>query len=165
MSDPNTTPAKPYPELKATRRYRLGQREMTRLSLVIGLVLFAAVAFLGYRFFLNFKSKRDLVIAQGNLLSLYKAIRNYAQDWDEHLPGAENWTDAVAGYLSAAPGTPGGKYAALHGPGDNGEVSYVYNDLASGYNLEPNDKEKSRQVDLSRLVLLIERPGRADNQH
>jgi hypothetical protein len=151
----------PRPEKKAT--LRLGQRELSRISLAVILVIVAALGFGVYRLFLNFKSQRDIVIAQSNLLALHKAFRGYAEDWDGKLPPAEHWTDAVTGYLSAARGVPGGREALLQGPADSGTVGYVYNDQVAGYNLERPDTQKYGNP--SRLVVLIEKPGAQPNEH
>src|SRR5947207_3932288 len=134
-SNPDTSVATSRPERKAT--VRLGQRELSFISLAVILLITGTLLFGCYRAFLSFKAHRDTVIAQDNLLALYKAVRGYAMDYDGHLPPAEIWTESVAGYLSAPPSKPGGKLSYLHGPGDKGQVGYVYNDLASGYNLEP----------------------------
>jgi hypothetical protein len=183
-SAPAAPPARSRPEKKATMRW--GQRELSRISAAVVLVFVVIGGFFAYRFYRNFKAQRDIVIAKMNLLALYKALANYAQDWDGRLPPADHWTDAVAGYLSASPGTPGGKLAALHGPGDGETIGYVYNDLAAGYNLEPTgghewlhgqaattnptkrpkaDEDRQKEVAPRDLVLLIERPGAAPNSH
>ena len=46
-------------------------------------------------------------------------------------------------------------------------MGYVYNDDASGYNLEPNGKENDRQrkIDPHNLILVIERVGAQRNAH
>ena len=161
MSDSDMTG---MPRKKAT--IRLGQREMGRLSALVLVILALALFFGGYHLFRNFKSRRDIVIGRSNLLAIYKALNGYAQDWDSRLPDAKTWSDNVAGYLSVPQGTPGGPLSLLHGPGDNGTVGYVYNDAASGYNLEPTGKN-DRQAGISpdRLVLLIERVGAPLNAH
>ncbi len=162
---PATTTAAPVtpprPEKKAT--LRLGQRELSLISLAVILLITGALVFGGYRLFVSFRSQRNIVMAQSNLVALYKAMRGYAQDWDYRLPPADTWTDAVQGYLPSPPGMPGGKEAYLHGPSDLGEVGYVYNDLAAGYNLERPELQKSASP--NRLVLLIEKPGAGRNAH
>ena len=168
QAEPNPMPAarSPRPEKRATVRIQLAQHQLTRLSLVVVVVVGLLVAVFGYRVFKGFKSQRDIVIGKQNLLALYKAMGGYAQDWDGHLPPADTWTDAVQGRLSAPPGTPGGKDAYLHGPGDGETVSYVYNDLAANQSLEASTEAEARKaIDPSRLVLLIERPGAARNAH
>jgi hypothetical protein len=159
------SPAPPRFERKAT--VRLGQRELSRITLVVVLLVLGVLAFGGWRVFKNFKAQRDIVIATTNLHALSNAMQAYSLDWDDRLPPAESWTDAVVGYLSAPPGTPGGKMSYLHGPGDGETVGYVYNDLAAGYNLHPTYEKQDRQkeVDPGRLVLLIERPGAMENEH
>lgn len=158
----------PVPKRKAT--VRLSQRELSRISLAVVLVIVGLLLFGLFRVFQGFKSSRDIVIAQDNLLALHKAMRQYAGDWDNRLPDAEKWRDSTLGYLSAPPHKPGGAMAYLHGPGDNGTVGYVYNDLASGYNVETGKTSKEKTgvempVDPSRLVVLIERPDAPDNAH
>jgi hypothetical protein len=151
------------PEKKAT--LRLSQRELTRLSTTVVLILVLLMLYGGYRAFLNFKAGRDAVIARDNLHRLHGAFKAYAQDWDGRLPPAANWTEAIQGYLTAPPGTPGGPASYLQGPGDGETVRYVYNELAAGYNLEPTRPEEDRQKDLppDQLVLLIEQPGAKPN--
>jgi hypothetical protein len=157
--------APPRFERKAT--VRLGQRELSRITLAVVLLVLGTLAFGVWRVFKNFKAQRDVVIATTNLHALYNALSVYSEDWDSRLPLAETWTDAATGFLSAPPGTPGGKMSYLHGPGDGETVGYVYNDLAAGYNLRPTYAEQDRQkeVDPGRLVLLIERPGAKENAH
>ncbi len=154
-------PAPPRPEKKAT--LRLGQREMSRLTALVIVLIAIPLCFGLYNLFFSFRSHRDIVIGQSNLLALWKAMNGYAQDWDGQLPPAADWTDSVAGYLSASPSMPGGKLAALEGPGDKALVRYVYNDLAAGFNLEHQDPAK--YIDPGRLVVLIERPGAGENAH
>ncbi|HZT41234.1 MAG TPA: hypothetical protein VFA07_03550 [Chthonomonadaceae bacterium] len=167
--DTQETPVTPTPDVparperRATLRFR--QREMSRLSLAISLLVVAGLIFGGYRVFLNFKSQRDIVIAKNNLRVLYQAMHLYAQDHDGHLPPAQTWTDSIEGYLSAPPGTPGGRESYLHGPGDDAVVGYAFNDLAGNYNLEPNGKEAEKQIPDDELPLLIEMPDAPRNAH
>lgn len=140
---------------------RLSQRDLSRISVAVVAFIVGVLGFLGYRAMLGFKANHDLLIGKQNLHMLHEAFYNYAQDWDGRLPPADRWTESVAGYLSSS-GQPGGALAALHGPGDGPSISYVYNDLAAGYHLEPG---ATRTIDPSRLVLLIERPGGAPNAH
>ncbi|HLV78992.1 MAG TPA: hypothetical protein VKT32_01885 [Chthonomonadaceae bacterium] len=159
-----TTPdIAPRPERRATLRFR--QREMSRLSLAISLLVIVGLVFAGYRLFLNFKSQRDIVIGKNNLRMLYQAAKLYAMDHDGHLPPAPAWTDSIAGYLSAPPGTPGGPESYLHGPGDEAVVGYAYNDLAGDYNLDPNGKEAEKQLPDDQLPLFIEMPNAPRNAH
>lgn len=146
---------------------RLSQRELSRISLAVVVIVVCALGFGLYRLFVNFRSARDIVIAKENLLTIYKAAILRSDDWEHHLPEADKWTDQVAGYLTAPPNTPGGPMSYLQGSGDGSQpIGYVYNDLASDYNLEPGGNDtKSRNIDPSRLVLLIERPGVGSNAH
>src|SRR5690349_13560594 len=100
------------PERKAT--LRLGQRELSLLSLVIVLIVVAGLLYVGYRGFRVFKGQRDVVIARDNMHALYSAMKFYASDNDGKMPPADQWSDAVAAYLSAPPNKPGGKMAYLH---------------------------------------------------
>ncbi len=160
------------PERKAT--LRLDQRHLTYLSMGVVLLVVIPLAIGVYQMFQGFKGQRDTVIAQDNLHNLYNAMRGYSLDYDGKLPPANEWTDVTAGYLSAPPNKPGGKLAYLHGPGDGEDVSYVYNDMASNYNLEPAhafpgtkqaQTEQKPTIDPSRLILLIEKPGAQPNEH
>lgn len=167
MSDtePQTTPLPP--RRRAT--LRLSQRELTRISLGVILIIVGSLGFLGYRAILGFRSSHDILIAKQNLHMLHEAFYNYAQDWDNRLPPAERWTDAISGYISSM-GQAGGHLAALHGPCDSGTVGYVYNDLAAGLNIESGKREGAKDkyrknIDPSRLILLIERPGVEENVH
>jgi hypothetical protein len=148
------------PELKAT--VRLGQNSLNAILIVVILMIMLPLLFLGYRVALNFKAKRDITIAESNMHALYVALSHYSLDWDGKLPAAENWTDAAAGYLPSASGIVGGKIGYLKGPGDDGDIAYVFNSAASGFNLQD---ERNRKVDPSRIVLLIEKPGAAPNAH
>lgn len=148
----------PEPRFERRATLRLGQRELSRITMAFGALILAGVLFGMYHVYLNFKSQRDIVIAKENLLALYKGMRHYADDWDDHLPAASKWTDDVAGYLSAPSDTPGGALAALHGPADDGTVSYAYNIQASRYNLAPVGTAENRNyVDPATLPLLVER--------
>ena len=140
---------------------RLSQRELSRISLAVVALIVCVLGFLGFRAMMGFKANHDVLIAKENMHSIHKAFYAYAQDWDQHLPPADRWTDSIAGYLSSS-GQPGGPKASLHGPGDGRQLTYVYNDLASGQSLDPADKHA---IDPSRLVLLIERPGAEPNAH
>ena len=161
MQELENQTATPAPPERRAATVRLSQRELTRISTgVVVLILFVLI-FLGYRAMLGFKANHDILLAKENMHSLYKAFFGYAQDWDQRLPPADRWTESVAGYLSSS-GQPGGPMAALHGPGDGKQISYVYNDLAGRQSIDPADK---RTLDLSRLVLLIERPGAGPNAH
>lgn len=158
--DPNS----PRPEKRATMR--LGQRELARISLSVVIVISLALIFAGYRVFKNFKSQRDIVIAKENLHKLYTAINVYSMDTNSHFPKAESWTDAAMGYLSAPPGTPGGKESYLHGPGDGEDIGYVFNDLVSEYNLDAASREdKKKSFDPGEMPLLIEQIGAKPNSH
>lgn len=164
MSDSPVEPAPVRPSKKAT--LRLDQRILTRLS--YGVVLFFILLFIpvGYRVYLNFKSQRDLTIGKTNLLNIYKALANYAQDWDGRLPPADRWAELVAGYLHAPPNTPGGAMSYLKGPGDAADIGYVYNELAAGYNLESTNKDdRQKTLPPGELVVVIERAGAKMNEH
>ncbi len=155
------------PEFKPKATLRLGQRELARITMAVIAVIVAGLLYGGWKGVEGFKSKRDMVIAQDNLLNIYRGMRGYALDYDSKLPPAENWSDAVIGYLNSSQARPGGREAYLIGSSELGRVSYVYNDAASGYNLEPNGKEDDRQrkIDPAHLILLIERVGAARNAH
>jgi hypothetical protein len=167
MSDTGAdTPLAP-PRRRAT--VRLSQRDLSRISCGVVVFIIAVLGFLGYRAMLGFKANHDLLIAKQNLHQLHEAFFNYAQDWDQMLPPADRWTESVSGYLSSA-GQPGGAMSSLHGPGDGRSISYVYNDLAAGYNPESGKYGagpggKKRGIDPGQLVLLIERPGAGPNAH
>ncbi len=159
------------PERRATVRFGLGQRQLSRITLFVVVLIVGALGFAAYRMAMGFKSDRDVVIARDNMLALYKAMRGSAQDWDEKLPTAEDWTDKVRGYLSAPPNKPGGKESYLNGPADAGTVGYVYNDLAAGYNLNGAVTDMfgktvgAKQAEPKYVVLLIERVGVLPNAH
>ncbi len=162
VSEPNPFPR---PEKKAT--LKLGQRELSLLS--IGVVALVVLALLmgGYRAFRNFKSQRDIVLNQSNLHSLFTALQLYSADYEGKLPPADHWLDAIAGYISVPQGTPNGKEGLLQGPSDGEPVNYVYNDDAEGYNLEPKPAKEDRQrlIAPKYLPILIERIGVARNTH
>lgn len=147
----------PPPERRAT--LRLGQRELSLISLTVIVLSVALVGFFGYRIFLNFKVTRNLIVAENNLRALYTAMRGYAQDWEGRLPDANRWVEQTLGYLSAPRGMSGGPQVYLQGPADAGTVGYAYNELASGYNVETGKNAKGEVVNPGQLVLLIERPG------
>jgi hypothetical protein len=158
----------PVPHRNAT--VRLSQRELTRISCGVVAFIMLVLGFLGYRAMLGFKANHDLLIAKENLHRLHQALYNYAQDWDQRLPPAEHWSEAISGYLSSSSGQPGGPLASLHGPGDGAKIGYVYNDLAAGYSLESGKRDSAghgerNAVDGSRMVLLIERPGAGEDEH
>jgi hypothetical protein len=149
------------PERRAT--LRLGQRELSRLTLLIVVAVLVPLGWGLFRVYKNFKSQRDVVIAHDNMVRLIKAFRGYAADWDGAMPKPDRWADSIGGYIQVPPDTPGGKLGALEGPGDGIEqIRYVYNDLAAGYNFEKPDK---RYGDPSEIVLLFERPGAPLNAH
>lgn len=152
------------PERKATMR--LGQRELNCISLAVILLVTGSAVAVAIRIFGNMHSLRDIQITDENMHTLYKAMQRYADDWDSRLPPAENWMEAVRGYLSSPPGKPGGVNAYLSGSGDGGRVGYVYNELAAGYNLQPAGRDDRQQsVPPGKLVLLIERPDAPPNAH
>lgn len=158
---PNPAPSRP--ERKAT--IRLGQRELSRITLVFALFIAVGASYGVYRMFLGFKAQRDIVISKDNLRSLYQAFKSYSQDFDGKLPPTANWTGWVSGYLPST-SRPGGRMALLHGPSDEGEIGYVYNTLAAGYDYEPqssflpqHQKTVAQQADPDHLILLIERPN------
>lgn len=158
MTETPVSPISPKTDRKAT--LRLGQRELSLIS--IGAIIFsvAILAFFGYRIYLNFRITRDLIVAENNLRALYTAMHSgYAQDWEGKLPTAAKWVEQTAGYISAPPNTPGGPMSYFQGAADSGKVGYVFNDLASGYNVETGKNAKGEAINPSRLVLLIERPG------
>lgn len=161
----NNTDSKPIK--KAT--IRLSQRELNIITLCVVGAIVGLLGFMGFRVVMSFKSQHDIVVGQDNLQSIYKAMRGYAQDWDNHLPPAKVWSDAMQGYLTSS-GKPGGADAFLKGPGDTGDVGYVYNDEAEGYNEEtgrfdarPGDPRSP--VESDKLILLIERVGVPRNAH
>jgi hypothetical protein len=166
MPEPDLQTPWPVPKRNAT--LRLSPQDLTRISIAVVVFIIGVLGFLGYRALMGFKASHDLIIAKQNLHSLHEAFYNYAQDWDQQLPPAERWTDAIAGYLSST-GQPGGALASLHGPGDGKQITYIFNDLAAGYSLESGKTGKAsgaiRAIDPSRLILLIERPGAGPNEH
>jgi hypothetical protein len=92
----------------------------------------------------------------------------YSLDFDSKLPTADKWTDQVAGYLSAPPGTPGGRFSYLHAEDENRKpLHYAYNDLVSDYKLEDriSSEEQRKTLELGRVVLLVEVPGEGNNEH
>ena len=153
------------PERKAT--IRLGQRELSRISLTVILLISAGLLFAGYRLFLGFKSQRDITLARANLHTISVGLSAYAQDWNGKLPPAERWQETVAGFLPSSGGRNSGAGSVYSAPGDGADVGYVYNELAAGYNLEPTDKEHDRQkkLPLDQLILVIERTGAPLNSH
>lgn len=156
------------PGFKGKATLRLGQRELARISLGFIVLIVMGLLYGAWKGVQGFKSKRDIVIAQDNLHNLYTAMQSgYALDNNSKLPPAESWADDVIGYLSASQARPGGKEVYLTGTSELGNVGYVYNDLAAGYNLEPNGKEddKRRRIDPHDLILLIERVGAPHNAH
>ena len=157
MSNPSVSEMPARPERKAT--LRLGQRELSLISL--GVIIFSVfiVGFFGYRIFLNFKTTRNLILAESNLKAIYTGMRGYAQDWEGKMPDASKWVEQTAGYLSAPRGTKEGPLAYLQGPADSGTVGYVFNELASGYNVETGKNAQGRVINPANLILLIERPG------
>ncbi len=159
MPETETSPTQPVPRRAAT--LRLAQRDLTRISCAVVAFIVFVLGFLAYRAMLGFKANHDLLIAKENLHALHKAFFSYAQDWDQRLPPADRWTEQIGGFLSSS-GQPGGPTASLHGPGDGRQITYVYNELAAGKSLEQSARQS---VDLSRLVLLIERPGAGLNTH
>lgn len=165
MSHSSFSTSPPRPERKAT--LRLGQRELSLISMGVVLFSIAIVGFFGYRIYLNFKITRDMIVAENNLRALYTAMRSFGHDWEGRMPKADEWMEQTAGYLSAPPGTSGGALAYLQGPADSGTVGYVFNDLASGYNVETNKNAKGELINPANLILLIERPGvaREENAH
>jgi len=154
------------PQRKATMR--LDQRQLTLISWSAVALIVVLLLGVGYNVFLDFKNTRDIIVAEDNMRALYKAMRGYSLDFDEKLPTADKWTDQVAGYLSAPPNTPGGKMSYLHGEDEKGApLHYAYNDVVSDYKLEDRitPEEQRKTLDLSHVVLLIELPGQADNDH
>jgi hypothetical protein len=103
------------PEFKGKATWRLGQRELARLTMAVIAVIVLGLVYGGWKAVEGFKTKRDLVIAQDNLLNLYRAMRGYALDYDSKLPPAETWSVAVLGYLNSSQGRPGGRDAYLKG--------------------------------------------------
>ena len=152
------------PERKAT--IRLGQRELSRISLAVIALISVGLLFAGYRVFLGFKSQRDITLARANLHTLSVAFSAYAQDWNGHLPPAAHWQEDIAGYVTSSGGR-GNAMSAFSAPGDGQNVGYVYNELAAGYNLEPIDREHDRQLIIKpkQMVLLIEQTNAPLNAH
>lgn len=161
-TQPNLPPPS-APRRKATMR--LSQKELSQISLAVVIFVIAVLGLIGYRAMLGFRTNHDLLIAKQNLHQLHEAFYGYAQDWDQRLPQTERWTDAIFGYLSGS-GQPGGPQSALHGPGDEGTVTYVYNELAAGYSLESGKLAgNGRSYSPSKIVLLIERAKVGPNTH
>ncbi len=165
MNNITETPPLPRPERKAT--LRLGQRHLSMMSLAVIVVIVLGLFVGMYSLFIQFKITRDLTIADANLHTLHQAMHGYAMDHDEHLPTAAEWTDQVAGYLSAPPDTAGGRLSYLHGEDEYGHpLHYIYNDLADNLSLDPaNPDQKGKNYDLSHLILLMEAPGEGRNAH
>ena len=145
------------PQRKAT--FRLGQRQLSRLSLGVILFSIAVIFLLGYQIVQGFIVTRNIMVASTNLKQLYGAMGGYALDTNGDFPDAKVWRDQTVGYLSASPGTPGGKMSFLNGATDSGAVGYVYNTLASKYNPERGETADKKAIPASKLVLLIERRG------
>lgn len=145
------------PQRKAT--FRLGQRQMSFLSLGVIALSLAVIVLLGYQVVRNFIITRNMMVAADNMKQLYRAMGGYAMDTNGAFPDADKWRDQTSGYLSASPGTPGGKLSFLTGATDSGEVGYVFNSLASKYNPEAGETPDKKQIPANRLVLLIEKHG------
>ena len=73
------------------------------------LIIVAGLAYGGWKAIEGFRSRRDLLVAQDNLLQLYRGMRSYALDYDSKLPPAATWSDAVVGYLNSSQARPGSK--------------------------------------------------------
>ena len=97
------------PEFKGKATWRLGQRELARITMAVIAVIVLGLVYGGWKAVEGFKTKRDLVIAQDNLLNIYRAMRGYAMDYDSKLPPADSWSDAVLGYLNSSQARPGGR--------------------------------------------------------
>ena len=164
MSDLNTSSV---PRRKPTVKW--SQSSLNRILIGVILVIAVALGFLAYRAILGFRAAHDITEATDNMHAIDKAMRFYSEDWDRHLPPADNWMENIKGYLNChGKGASGG---CLSGPSDVGQVSYVYNDLAEGYSLETGkhdlkDREtKEKSIDPSQLVVLFEKVGAAPNTH
>lgn len=153
----NSSSAGASPQRKAT--FRLGQRQLSRLSLGVILFSIAIILLLGWQIVQGFIITRNMMVASDNMKALYRAMGGYALDNDGEFPEAKVWRDQAAGYLSASPGTPGGKMSFLNGNTDSGSVGYVYNLLASKYNPERGETPNKKAIPASKLVLLIEKHG------
>ena len=167
LTEPNPVEPNPFPRPEKKATLKLGQRELSLLS--IGVVALVSLGLLvgGYRTYKNFKSQRDIVLNQSNIRSILTALQLYAQDYEGRLPPADHWIDSISGYISVPQGTPGGLNGVLTGPGDDGTVGYVYNDDAAEYNLEPKPAAEDRQrlVLPKYLPLVIERENAPRNAH
>ena len=162
MSDIENVPVRP--ERKAT--IKLGQRELSRISLAVVLLIVTGLLFGVYRLFMGFKSQRDITVSQANLRAIHVALSNYAQDWNERLPPAERWQETLALYLPASGSGSGSRASVFQAQGDDGAVGYVYNELAAGYNLEPKrDDDRQKLVAPNQLVLVIEKANAPLNAH
>jgi prepilin-type processing-associated H-X9-DG protein len=151
----------PPPQRRAT--FRLGQRQLSGLSLGVIILSSLIVLLFGYQVVHNFIITRNIITAENNLRQLYKAMGSYAMDTDGQLPDATRWRDQTVGYLSASPGTPGGKLSFLNGTTDSGTVGYAFNTLASKYNTETGETPNRKPIPANRLILLIEKRGVAKN--
>ena len=155
------------PRRKATVRF--SQSSLNRIMIGVILVMAVVLGFLGYRAILSFRAAHDIAEGTQNLHAIDTALKSYAEDWDKHLPPAENWAETVKGWLNCK--GKGGNEGCMHAPGDVGEVGYVYNDLAAGYSLETNKhdqkdpKTKEKAIDPSQLVVLFEKLGAKSNTH
>ena len=145
------------PQRKAT--FRLGQRQLSYLSLGVILFSIAIISLLGWQILQGFIITRNMMVARDNLKKLYDAMGSYALDTDGNLPEASKWRDQTVGYLSASPGTPGGKLSFLNGGTDSGAVGYAYNTLASKYNPEKGETPDKKSIPANKLVVLIEKHG------
>ena len=164
MADSNINVA---PRRKPTVKW--SQTSLNRILIGFILVIAFALSFLAYRAILSFRAAHDITEATDNMHEIDKAMRFYSEDWEKHLPSAENWTDNIRGYLNCR--GKGGGSGCMQGPSDVGEVGYVYNDLADGYSLESgkhdlvDKKTKEKPIDPSLLVVLFEKVGAKANTH
>ncbi len=115
---------------------------------------------------------RNFQICQNNVRKIAQGIKNYAGDWDDTLPNANDWQDAAESDITATTGTGFTVESYFHCPLDHthDKSSYAYNSMLSGLsmNVRPGDIEGQKRLDeigrLGYAPMVIEKYGGGDNQ-
>lgn len=115
---------------------------------------------------------RNFQICQNNVRKIAQGIKNYAGDWDDTLPNANDWQDAAESDITATTGTGFTVESYFHCPLDHthDKCSYAYNSMLSGLsmNVLPGDIEgQKRLAEIGRLgyaPMVIEKYGGGENQ-
>ena len=152
--------------------WRIGLKERMRMQQTV-IVIICFLLYLALKpVVMGMIQNRNFQVCQNNVRKIAQGIKNYAGDWDDTLPNANDWQDAAESDITATTGTGFSVETYFHCPLDHthDKCSYAYNSMLGGLsmNVRPGDLGRRKRLEeigrLSDAPLVIEKYGGGYNQ-